>query len=302
MHTPIAFSGIVFDRRGRVLLVRPDLSTDEKTWAFPRGVAPDPIELPEHAAARAVAAHAGIRAVAVALLPGFFFAQGIFTHYFLMIADEERIGEAASGGGAIARWFAADEARALLAPGAKPERGHSNLDLLDEADAEFSPDPEWFTTCLKWAARRANPHDNVNSPPITQADIDELTAFLPKFETAGRTFAKWHGLDQTGSIRYFPWPEYEEDVARFFNILGRNVWSDFGYSPEASRFMVETDHLRANANLAMMRSIFTWCCRGERFCDGHREALLKEGVIVNLLRRMEQLREFAAPSEPCDEA
>jgi hypothetical protein len=37
--------------------------------------------------------------------------------------------------------------------------------------------------------------------------------------------------------------------------------------------------------------MLTYCVRGERFCDGHWENLLRSGRVVALLRRLAELRE-----------
>jgi hypothetical protein len=37
--------------------------------------------------------------------------------------------------------------------------------------------------------------------------------------------------------------------------------------------------------------MLTYCVRGERFGGGHWEEMLVSGVVVKLLRRLEQLRE-----------
>ncbi|MHB8080217.1 MAG: DUF6508 domain-containing protein [Candidatus Krumholzibacteriia bacterium] len=55
--------------------------------------------------------------------------------------------------------------------------------------------------------------------------------------------------------------------------------------------MLVDDALIATADLDRIRTMLTYCVRGERFGSGHWEEMLVSGVVVKLLRRLEQLRE-----------
>lgn len=127
---------------------------------------------------------------------------------------------------------------------------------------------------------------------ITREDIDALLEFLPLFERPGRTFAKWGGLEKSadGSLS-FPFPIYDEDVDEFFKRVGQRGWIDVGYKPEEAARMLEDDKLIERATLEQVKTMLTYCVRGEKFCDGHRESLLEGGQVVALLRRLEAIRE-----------
>lgn len=142
-------------------------------------------------------------------------------------------------------------------------------------------------------ARTMNGEDRqMNAEPVTRRDIDELLAFLPALEIPGREFTEtWRTRDVLGGGPIFPHPVYHEDVLAFFAAAGRSCWSDYQYRPESSREMLQDDQLVRSADLAQIKTMLTYCVRGERFCDGHWEALLKSGRIVALLRRLAELRE-----------
>ena len=127
---------------------------------------------------------------------------------------------------------------------------------------------------------------------ITGEDIDALLEFLPRFERPGRTFAKWGDVEKNadGSIS-LPFPTYDEDVEEFFRLVGQRGWLDYGYKPEEAARMLEDGEFIRHASLEQIKTMLTFCVRGERFCDGHRESLLKGGQIVALLRRLEAIRE-----------
>jgi hypothetical protein len=126
---------------------------------------------------------------------------------------------------------------------------------------------------------------------ITREDIDALLEFLPRFEQPGRTFAKWGDVEKNadGSIS-LPFPTYDDDVEDFFRLLGQHGWIDYNYKPEeAARMLADEDFIKG-ASLEQVRSMLTYCARGERFCDGLRESLLVGGQVAALLRRLEAIR------------
>ncbi len=126
----------------------------------------------------------------------------------------------------------------------------------------------------------------------TPEQMDELLRFLPLFEQPGRTFMeRWAGGEPTGdgavTTRY---PVYPEEVVAFFLLAGQTIWSDFDYKPAEARAMLEDDALVESATLDEIKTMLTYCVRGERFCDGHWAAVLESGRVQALLRRLKALR------------
>jgi broad-specificity NMP kinase len=58
--------------------------------------------------------------------------------------------------------------------------------------------------------------------------------------------------------------------------------------------MLSDDDLIATASLDQIKTMLTYCVRGERFVDGHWAHMLESGRIVALLRRLAELREELA--------
>ena len=131
------------------------------------------------------------------------------------------------------------------------------------------------------------------SEPITREKIDQLLAFLPAFKQPGRKFFKtWvGGEDEASGTLIFPYPIYEDDVLEFFRLAGKTCWSDFGYNPSQAGAMLQDLNQIRNADLETIKTMLTFCVRGERFCDGHWIAMLEEGIIVAILERLVELRD-----------
>jgi hypothetical protein len=126
--------------------------------------------------------------------------------------------------------------------------------------------------------------------------MDDLLRFLPGFERPGREYVKgWvGGRTEQGSLR-FPYPVYEDDVLEFFMLAGKACWSDFGYNPREAAQMLEREDFIEDCSLDEIRTMLTFCVRGERFGDGHWEQMLKSGKISRILRRLMALRETVEP-------
>ena len=133
----------------------------------------------------------------------------------------------------------------------------------------------------------------MSDEPVTCEKVDELLGFLPLFDVPGRQFVKrWAGGEKTedGAITV-PYPIYADDVLEFFLLAGQPCWSDYGYEPAKARKMLEDDKFIEKATLEEIKTMLTYCVRGERFCDGHWEAVLKSGRVTAILRRLAILRD-----------
>lgn len=108
--------------------------------------------------------------------------------------------------------------------------------------------------------------------PITKARIDELLCFLPLLSgPSSETEPAWRGLDQNpaGGTFVMPYPIYPPAVTEFFSLAARECWCDFEYVPDEAGELVRDDTAIAVASLAQIKTMLTFCVRGERFCDGH---------------------------------
>ena len=127
----------------------------------------------------------------------------------------------------------------------------------------------------------------------TLAQIDELLRFLPLFDVPNRDFVEsWSGEEKTesGAITT-PYLVYPEDVEQFYQLAGQPCWSDYGYEPGKAGQMLEDEAIVQRATLAEVKTMLTYCVRGERFSDGHWAAMLESGRIVALLKRLSALQE-----------
>ncbi len=122
-----------------------------------------------------------------------------------------------------------------------------------------------------------------------RAEIDQLIAFLPHLYAPGFVPVKsWGGGAQEGVLT-MPWPIYDDLVLGFMDLAGAPCWCDYRYQPEKAAAMLRDPLVVSKANLAEVRTMLTYCVRGERFCDGHWAAMIEDGHVRRLLERLEEL-------------
>jgi hypothetical protein len=122
-------------------------------------------------------------------------------------------------------------------------------------------------------------------------EIAELVAFLPRLYAPGfMPVQRWEGgTRDADGVLTLPWPEYDPVVEDFFKRAGADCWLDYEYQPEAAWQMLRTPELVESASLEQIKTMLTYCTRGERFADGHWAEMIEEGHIRRLLVRLEQL-------------
>jgi len=126
----------------------------------------------------------------------------------------------------------------------------------------------------------------------TRQDIEALTAYLPKLYAEGFSpITRWAGGEEQedGSIS-FPFPIYDPVVSEFFHSASRVCWCDYGYDPSQAGEMLGDENIVKSASLSQIKTMLTYCVRGERFGDGHWGAMIEQGYIRRLLERLEVIR------------
>lgn len=137
------------------------------------------------------------------------------------------------------------------------------------------------------------PKPNENEPPFpTEAEFDELLAFLPELSRAGfNPVNDWGELkkSESGAV-IMPGPMYHETMLDLIGVLSKEVWNDYGYEPRAAWQMLQDPEQVASASFEQVKSMLTYFVRGERFSDGHWADMIEKGHVRRLLERVAQLR------------
>jgi len=134
--------------------------------------------------------------------------------------------------------------------------------------------------------------------PTLQA-IEALTAFLPCLDAEGFSpVLGWSGGEKLkdGSFT-LPYPNYHPLVKEFFGHVASDGWLDYEYNPEQAYQMLNDENAIKAASLAQIKTMLTFCVRGERFSDGHWGEMIAKGYIRRLLERLNELKSEPLPDE-----
>jgi hypothetical protein len=130
-----------------------------------------------------------------------------------------------------------------------------------------------------------------NNELPTRKDIEELTAYLPRLYAEGFTpVLHWNESEKRkdGSFS-MPYPDYHPLVHEFFR-LGGGPWMDYEYNPENAYQLLKDEQAIKTASLPQVKSMLTYCVRGERFSDGHWEEMIEKGYIGRILERLNEIK------------
>lgn len=130
-----------------------------------------------------------------------------------------------------------------------------------------------------------------NELPTVQK-IEILTAFLPRLYAKGFTpVESWSGGEKQNDGSFtLPYPNYNPVVEEFFRLVSGGGWLDQGYNPEQAYQMLKDEELVKAASLWQIKTMLTFCVRGERFSDGHWAQMIEEGYIRRLLERLDEIK------------
>ncbi len=125
----------------------------------------------------------------------------------------------------------------------------------------------------------------------TSQEIEKLVSILPQLYAEGfNPIKRWDtGTKDLNGVFTIPRPEYDETVEAFFLTASSECWSDYNYHPEETCQMLENNSIVDIADLAQIKTMLTYCVRGEKFCEGHWGAMIESGHIRRLLQRLAQI-------------
>jgi hypothetical protein len=101
----------------------------------------------------------------------------------------------------------------------------------------------------------------------------------------------WGGGEKLkdGSLT-LPYPNYDSVVEEFYRLVSSGGWLDYEYDPEQAYQMLKDENLIKTASLSQIRTMLTFCVRGERFSDGHWADMIEKGYIRRLLERLNEIK------------
>lgn len=118
--------------------------------------------------------------------------------------------------------------------------------------------------------------------------IKRLISFLPRLYAEGFSpVLSWEGGGKGKDGTYaLPYPKYNPVVEEFVGFVASDGWLDYQYNLEQAYRMLKDENRIKTASLTEIKSMLTFCVRGERFSDGHWAEMIEKGYIRRLLERL----------------
>jgi hypothetical protein len=124
----------------------------------------------------------------------------------------------------------------------------------------------------------------------TLQEIEALTAYLPGLYAEGFSpVINWNGGKQEDGTFTMPYPDYDPLVEEFYRAISAGGWLDPGYNPDQAYQMIGDENQIKVASLPEIKTMLTYCMRGERFSDGHWAEMIEKGYIRRILERLNQV-------------
>jgi Family of unknown function (DUF6508) len=77
---------------------------------------------------------------------------------------------------------------------------------------------------------------------------------------------------------------------RLIEKRGQGPWIDYEYDPEKAYQMLQDEQAVKTASLGEIKTMLTFCVRGERFSDGHWATMIDRGYIRRLLEQLNEIK------------
>lgn len=128
------------------------------------------------------------------------------------------------------------------------------------------------------------------TPEVARA----LLAFLPGFETPGRTWGEWRNPPverENGRVILSLWAQfdYDADVDAFMALVSDADVLDGDYDPERAGKRLARKNPWKGVDVAQWREMFTMLCRSEHWGAGGWQSHLERGNFQKALRRLAEL-------------
>jgi len=118
---------------------------------------------------------------------------------------------------------------------------------------------------------------------ITSKDIHELVDFLPRLRSLNGHYLEVEDPPSRPQLKYHP------VVEDFFYCVAKPCWTDPQCSPLEVEEALSHPGFVETADLGQLRSLLTWCVRGELVRDGHWNHILSNGTLFSILERLQSV-------------
>jgi len=136
--------------------------------------------------------------------------------------------------------------------------------------------------------------NTIDQIPVTKENIDKILEFLPYFEDeANKFFEHIPPKKEKTGIYHIPYYDPAPQILDFIHILQtQNFLLPYDWDNDMPRILGLINRFRpmSEANLLDIRKIFITLSVGEKFCDGYLANAVNRGIVLDALKRLEEIR------------
>ncbi len=136
--------------------------------------------------------------------------------------------------------------------------------------------------------------NTIDQIPVTKENIDKILEFLPYFEDeANKFFEHIPPKKEKTGIYHIPYYDPAPQILDFIHILQtQNFLLPYDWDNDMPRILGLINRFRpmSEANLLDIRKIFITLSVGEKFCDGYLANAANRGIVLDALKRLEEIR------------
>lgn len=119
----------------------------------------------------------------------------------------------------------------------------------------------------------------------TPQEIDTLIQYFPKLYAEGfKPVNAW-------PTAFMASPSYQDAVDAFIEEASRECWQDYDYQPNEAAKVIHDASFIGRATLSEIRTLLTYCIRGERLCSGHVAGMIEDQTVRHILERLKSIRQ-----------
>jgi len=135
---------------------------------------------------------------------------------------------------------------------------------------------------------------HIDQVQVTKENINKILEFLPYFENQGNKFFEFidKRQDKPG-IYHIPYYKPSPQILDFiYTLKMENFLLPYDWDKDMSHILrfINGKRSMSEANLPDIRKIFITLSVGEKFCDGYLVNAVNSGVVLDALKRLEEIR------------
>jgi len=175
----------------------------------------------------------------------------------------------------------------------------------DEKIIYLIPAAEWGISFSKKAKEAMQPYrftkwDKVEKEIASKLDAnflqdenyEKLLGYISYFGNNTKFFVVDGGKKRHDNVIEIPFYDYDEGFLSFIDEFYKTNLSEQNYLEIIQPYLDKRrdfNKLIKSADVALLRTIFTYCVRGERFCDGFWVGAIENKTFLNILNRLREV-------------